>query len=181
MPVEMGAAAQQRGEAANEEEVEATKLFVRMVGSRVGTLTIDGFQQLLLSSANSAVDPSRTTTCADDMNQPLSHYFIATSHNTYVTGNQMTSASSAGMYKRCLLMGCRCLEIDCFDGPDGEPLVYHKHCPEASMKRIKFRDVVEAVNDYGFEASPYPIIISFEMHCSMRHAQTQAVCSVLSL
>ena len=51
-----------------------------------------------------------------DMGQPMAHYLISTSHNTYITRNQLTSDSSADMYRRILMMGCRCVEIDCFDG-----------------------------------------------------------------
>ncbi|KAF9879324.1 phospholipase c [Colletotrichum karsti] len=51
-----------------------------------------------------------------DLSKPLSNYFISSSHNTYLVGNQLASTSDPEAYKTVLRRGCRCIEIDVWNG-----------------------------------------------------------------
>ncbi|XP_038018938.1 1-phosphatidylinositol 4,5-bisphosphate phosphodiesterase delta-3 isoform X2 [Motacilla alba alba] len=133
-------------------------------------MMLDGFMMYLLSAAGDILNQEHTKV-HQDMSQPLSHYFISSSHNTYLTRNQIGSTSSTEAYVRALRAGCRCVELDCWEGSDGEPVVYHGH---TLTSKILFRDVIESIRDSAFEKSPYPVILSLENHCGLEQQATMA-------
>lgn len=89
----------------------------------------------------------------------------------YLTGHQITGTSSVEAYARCLRLGCRCIELDCWDGPDNEPIIYHGH---TLTSKIKFVDVIYAIRDNAFATSDYPVILSFEEHCCIEQQKKMA-------
>ncbi|XP_045244119.2 1-phosphatidylinositol 4,5-bisphosphate phosphodiesterase eta-2 [Macaca fascicularis] len=128
-----------------------------------GLLGIDGFTNYTRSPAGDIFNPDHHHV-HQDMTQPLSHYFITSSHNTYLVGDQLMSQSRVDMYAWVLQAGCRCVEVDCWDGPDGEPIVHHGY---TLTSKILFKDVIETINKYAFIKNEYPVILSIENHCSV--------------
>uniref|UniRef100_A0A2K6KWX3 Phosphoinositide phospholipase C n=1 Tax=Rhinopithecus bieti TaxID=61621 RepID=A0A2K6KWX3_RHIBE len=127
-------------------------------------LGIEGFTNFMRSPACDIFNPLHHEVY-QDMDQPLCNYYIASSHNTYLTGDQLLSQSKVDMYARVLQEGCRCVEVDCWDGPDGEPVVHHGY---TLTSKVLFRDVVETINKHAFVKNEFPVILSIENHCSIQ-------------
>ncbi|XP_026884869.2 1-phosphatidylinositol 4,5-bisphosphate phosphodiesterase eta-1 isoform X2 [Electrophorus electricus] len=129
-----------------------------------GFLGIEGFTNFMRSPACDVFNPLHNEV-NQDMDQPLCNYFIASSHNTYLTGDQLLSHSKTDMYAWVLQAGCRCVEVDCWDGPDGEPMVQHGY---TLTSKINFKSVIETINKYAFVNNEYPVILSIENHCNIQ-------------
>ncbi|KND91963.1 1-phosphatidylinositol 4,5-bisphosphate phosphodiesterase 1 [Tolypocladium ophioglossoides CBS 100239] len=97
------------------------------------------------------------------LDRPMNEYFISSSHNTYLLGRQVAGQSSVEGYIAALARGCRCVEVDCWDGSDGQPQVVHGRTLTTA---ISFKEVMTTINKYAFVKSGFPLWISLEVHCS---------------
>jgi len=128
------------------------------------------FSLELLNPSNDAVGPPVPQGTTGSLRNPLADYWSATSHNSYIVGDQITGRSSADAYRRQLLQGLRQVEVDCWDGPNPrKPLVKHGNtfCTVAT-----FDDVAKAIGEHAFRTSDLPLSLSLEMHCSPRQQRS---------
>lgn len=131
------------------------------------TMNFVAFQDLMTrTSLGKGISTSRTE---QKLDRPMNEYFISTSHNTYLVGRQIAGQSSTEAYVSALTQGCRCVEIDCWDGSDGRPLVLHGR---TFTKSVLFEDCIKVINEYAFEFSKYPLVISLEVHCNPEQQKT---------
>ncbi|XP_037690246.1 1-phosphatidylinositol 4,5-bisphosphate phosphodiesterase beta-2 isoform X2 [Choloepus didactylus] len=143
----------------------------RGINVQRGQLSPEGMVWFLCGPENSVVAQDKLL-LHHDMTQPLNHYFINSSHNTYLTGGQFSGLSSAEMYRQVLLSGCRCVELDCWKGkpPDEEPIITHGFTMTTD---IFLKEAIEAIAESAFKTSPYPVILSFENHVDSPRQQAK--------
>ncbi|KAM5344838.1 hypothetical protein ACJ41O_010700 [Fusarium nematophilum] len=124
------------------------------------------FVSFLASEDNDAIAPEPQEYTLD---RPMNEYFISSSHNTYLLGRQVAGQSSVEGYISSLVRGCRCVEVDCWDGYNGQPEVNHGRTMTTS---ISFKEVMTTINKYAFVKSKFPLWISLEVHCSPNQQAT---------
>ncbi|XP_041726282.1 1-phosphatidylinositol 4,5-bisphosphate phosphodiesterase delta-1 isoform X2 [Coregonus clupeaformis] len=133
-------------------------------------MTKDGFLMYLQQQEGSIFNPAHKEVF-QDMSQPINHYFISSSHNTYLMEDQLKGPSSTEAYIKALMKSCRCVELDCWDGAQGEPVIYHGH---TLTSKVLFKDVIKAIKEYAFKTSEYPVILSLENHCTLEQQKLMA-------
>lgn len=137
-------------------------------------MTLADFGEYLFSPIlNNVLDPQKVRKTTD-MTQPLTKYFCLSSHNTYLSGHQLVGDSDDLMYEEALRLGFRCIELDCWDGdgPLGEPMITHGY---TLTSKITMKSVLKVIKQSAFKTNPYPVIFSFEMHCSKPYQSQIAV------
>lgn len=166
--------------------VDVRKIFRRLhdmetaytTGEKVDWTRIskDQFEAFLFLADNDAFDPEKEKFDKADMDRPLCEYWINSSHNTYLIGDQYKSQSSVEMYSNALYRGARCLELDVWDGGklgnELNPVVWHGH---TMTTKIRFVDIIQTIKVFlVFHPDTFPIILSFENHCSIPYQQVMA-------
>lgn len=125
-------------------------------------LSLMEFSNIIFSTFNLAMDPQMDHTF-QEMDKPLTDYFINSLHNTYQGENsQLTGSNSCMPYYEAIKIGCRCVELETWNGTKGEPVV-------ASIRNLgsmlMFEDVIRCIHKWAFKFSEYPFFIFIENHC----------------
>ncbi|MBA0730442.1 hypothetical protein Golax_022553, partial [Gossypium laxum] len=122
-------------------------------------LNLEGFFKYLFADIN---PPLASLGVHHDMNAPLSHYFIHTGHNSYLTGNQLSSDCSDVPIINALKRGVRVIELDIWPNSTKDDVdVLHGRTLTTPVELIK---CLRSIKEYAFVASDYPVVITLEDH-----------------
>ncbi|XP_059660869.1 phosphoinositide phospholipase C 4-like [Cornus florida] len=136
------------------------------------SFTLDDFHHYLFSVD---FNPPIGSQVHHDMSAPLSHYFIYTGHNSYLTGNQLSSDCSDVPIIKALKRGVRVIELDLWPNPTKDDVhVLHGRTLTTPVELIK---CLKSIKEHAFSASPYPVIITLEDHltCELQAKVAQMV------
>ncbi|KAG5400405.1 hypothetical protein IGI04_015012 [Brassica rapa subsp. trilocularis] len=122
-------------------------------------LHLDNFFKYLFGVDNS---PIASHEVHQDMDDPLSHYFIFTGHNSYLTGNQLSSDCSEVPIIEALQKGVKVIELDLWPNSDEDGIdVVHGRTLTSPVELIK---CLRAIKAHAFDVSDYPVVVTLEDH-----------------
>ncbi|KAL0303851.1 UNVERIFIED_CONTAM: Phosphoinositide phospholipase C 2 [Sesamum radiatum] len=121
---------------------------------------LETFFKYLFGDVNPPLNPKLGV--HHDMNAPLSHYFIYTGHNSYLTGNQLSSDCSDVPIINALRSGVRVIELDIWPNSRNDDVnVLHGRTLTTPVQLIK---CLKSIKEHAFVASEYPVVITLEDH-----------------
>ncbi|XP_047317348.1 phosphoinositide phospholipase C 2-like [Impatiens glandulifera] len=150
-------------EGATREDAQAIINSVRhlnIIFHHKGGMRLESFFRYLLGDYNPPLNPSLGV--HHEMDAPLSHYYLFTGHNSYLTGNQLYGKCSVKPIIRALERGVRVIELDLWpNSRNDKVIVCHGGTLTSPVDLIK---CLKAINEHAFTASEYPLVITFEDH-----------------
>ncbi|XP_021732471.1 phosphoinositide phospholipase C 2-like isoform X1 [Chenopodium quinoa] len=123
-------------------------------------LNLEGFFKYLFGDLNPPLSPELGV--HQDMTAPLSHYFIYTGHNSYLTGNQLTSDCSDVPIIHALEKAVRVIELDIWPNSSKDNVdVLHGGTMTSPVELIR---CLRSIKEHAFSTSDYPVVITLEDH-----------------
>ena len=113
-----------------------------------------------------------------DMSQPLSHYLVNSSFETFLYRVGVSSKASVKAYEVLLRHGVRFIDMEVWDGEVVEdqlvPCVCRKGGLGAQTEKLPLDQVLHTIDENAFERSEYPVIISLNIHCNTENQKATA-------
>lgn len=122
-------------------------------------LSLDDFFYFLF---HDDLNPPIKSQVHHDMTAPLQHYFIYTGHNSYLTGNQLSSDCSDIPIINALERGVRGIELDLW--PNSAKDEIHVLHGRTLTTPVTLDKCFKSIRQYAFIKSPYPVIVTLEDH-----------------
>ncbi|KAL5721050.1 phosphoinositide phospholipase C [Ranunculus cassubicifolius] len=123
-------------------------------------LNLEAFFRYLFGDLNCPLPPTHKV--HQDMTAPLSEYFIYTGHNSYLTGNQLSSDCSDIPIINALQRGVRGIELDMWPNATRDDVdILHGRTLTTPVEIIS---CLRSIKEHAFSASPYPVIVTLEDH-----------------
>ncbi|CAM8955363.1 unnamed protein product [Rhodiola kirilowii] len=128
-------------------------------GGGVGGLSFDDFfGYLFFDDLNAPIHQQ----VHHDMTAPLQDYYIFTGHNSYLTGNQLSSECSDIPIIKALQRGVRAIELDLWPNSSKDDIeVLHGR---TLTTPVPLSRCLKSIKEHAFDSSPYPVIITLEDH-----------------
>ncbi|XP_074338297.1 phosphoinositide phospholipase C 6-like isoform X3 [Apium graveolens] len=122
-------------------------------------LTLDDFYFFLFQDD---LNPPINLQVHHDMTAPLQHYFIYTGHNSYLTGNQLSSDCSDIPIINALERGVRGIELDVW--PNSAKDEIHVLHGRTLTTPVRLDKCFKSIKQHAFVKSSYPVIVTLEDH-----------------
>ncbi|CAM8927282.1 unnamed protein product [Rhodiola kirilowii] len=130
----------------------------RHIITRTKGLNFDSFFRYLFGDQNAPL----LQKVHQDMDAPLSHYFIYTGHNSYLTGNQISSICSDVPIIEALENGVRTIELDLW--PNSAKDDIHVLHGRTLTTPVPLTKCLKSIKENAFVTSELPVILTFEDH-----------------